>query len=176
MKYLLFVFLLISFPAQAYDTYERSCNHNWRTVANIKGNTVKSVYRLTDQDLRFVEGAYDRIQESFFVLQSASPTQCKQSRVRILIVSEESLDSRMCFPDEDDYAYKNEIVFGRYFKRESTLYIVVPNLYLHPLWKSYFAHELAHHLFYDCGQTFVSSQEEHLYVNNFLTKAGYPLP
>jgi hypothetical protein len=176
MKYMLLILLLISFPAQAYDSYERTCNSKWQTIASVRENTVESSYLLTTQDLRLVTETYDQARKSFSEIESISMDRCKQTQVRILIVSEVALNSRLCFPNENDYAERGEILFGRCFREENTIVIVRPGLVEYPKWRSYFAHELAHQFFYDCGRVFNSDQEEHRYVNDYLTRAGYPLP
>lgn len=171
MKNILFVLLLlISFPAQAYDAYQLRCNSNWQTITDIDNEPVQSIYMLSDKELRLMTNAYEHVQKSFFAFYAISAAQCRQNQVRILIVNQDALDSRICFPDEYDYARKGEILFGRYFKTENALYIVSPNLKAYPRWKDYFAHELAHHFFNDCGWKFESDYVEHLYVEKFLSQ------
>lgn len=167
-KILLIVALL--FPAQllASDMYEQVAQPKWKHSFVIFDNVnVKSLWKISNNKIEMMKTTYALIKKAFFSWYGLDPTECKNAELNVKIVDEHILDDRHYFPDEEAYAGKGEIVFGRYYRDTNVLYIVPPNLKKY-YWKEDFAHELAHHFFNDCGIIFINSADEHAAMERFL--------
>lgn len=169
---ILIIILFSSISAEARDEYFRA-NPKWRSSFNIKENVeVTSVWKLNDRQIKLIKHLYRITKDEFDETFGPFIEKCDTDDLKIRVVkSHHELNNREYFPGESTYADEphegNEIIFGRYYRRANTLYIVPPN-FSEYYWKENFAHEILHYFFDICNIEFANNNKEHIIVDRFL--------
>lgn len=170
----LFFCFMLPGVSQAKDRYYKS-GVTWQTSFTIGDNvTVRSAFQLDSREVQIINTVYKRTRKKFFRSWGIKPTQCRLGHLNVRIVRDHfDLDNREFFPEEPVYAdlpwEGTEIIFGRYYRKANTIYIVPLKLKKY-YWRKNFAHELLHYFFDECGVRFSNIDEEHIIIDDFLFK------
>lgn len=175
MRFLLLVLalmMMVPTSVNARDEYYKS-GVTWNQQITVKPNIdIQSVPLLSKSDIRTMHRTYKLTKKLFFRYWLVEPNQCSLGRLKIKVVRNHfDLSNRTYFPGEAQYADPpgegTAVIFGRYFRKANTLYVVQPDEIKY-YWKRDFAHEVLHYLFDECEMKFSSDNMEHQRVHEFL--------
>lgn len=159
-----YIFSFISFfcsTLDCKDLYKSSFKTNFKVDKEV---FVSSKFLISDTKL--IRSTYYEAKKSFFEFWGFSRDQCDLDNLYVYIVAEKDLINPRYFPGEK-LAPSGFIIYGRYFREKNKLYIVPPDLSIY-YWRKYFAHELAHYFFDDCGIKFPNNYVEHKFLDKFI--------
>ena len=174
MKKILIFFISMMFvltSANASDNFETESNtKKWHTTLKLIDINIilKSINYISENEISTFKIIYAEVKTKFFEYIKIDPAVCKNEQLEIRIVTEQILDNRKYFPNEDTYAGIDTIIFGRYFQQNNILYIVPMNFERY-YWKNNIAHELIHYFRDDCGIS-TSIYNEHEFIKKITNK------
>lgn len=165
---IIIIFFMFLNPLYARDFFIEKARPVWKTNLNLNSKVeVKSKFKLKEIHKSLIKEVYEQIYIKFYEYMNINKDMCSNSNLNIRIISENDLDSRIYFAGESTFAKNGNIIFGRYFKYSKILYIVPPyerDYY----WRSNFAHEMLHYLYYDCNIYFENIDNEHIHIEEFI--------
>lgn len=146
MSAILFVLVMLPITSIPLLPYEYLWN-----VYEKENVVVWSEKRLSNNRVNLIQRKYLDIEYQF---RSFNGGVCKCPRINVFLVSREFLNS---------WGDGKTGVFGRYFRARDTVFIT-PEMFNRP---EFFAHELAHHFYYSCGQNLGSDDNEEVMAYKF---------
>lgn len=113
---------------------------------------IKSTFKVSRKKIGKTINIYVNTRKQFNLFEGYN---CKPSEIlNVFIISEKAINNFKYF--EKGSSGPNKIIFGRYFKEDNYLYIT-PEFFRVP---EFFAHELAHYFYDECGFTFENDMAE----------------
>jgi hypothetical protein len=147
-------------------------NFRWKMSKDISEETgakitLKSVDSLNDEQIKGIKNTFNDVKVRFFKYYHVSPTDCSFDPLEIRVVKNSTdLSNERYFPvSSEDRGYR---IYGWYFPNSNELYITTPNGWTK--WNRWFAHELLHYFFDDCGMadSAMGYKHNHEQIENFL--------
>jgi hypothetical protein len=179
--FIFFAIMFMSLPSYSSNNFiMEGKEKDWHiTLKLINDNIIlKSIAPITEKDISAFKAIYLKVKTKYFEYANINSITCKNKQLEIRIVTEQILDNRKYFPNEDTYATSGTIIFGRYFQYSNILYIVPPDFEKY-YWENNFAHELLHYFRDDCElvretnnlkEHEIINISEHKIINKFLNK------